>query len=325
MISILVPVYNVEKYLKRCVDSVLCQTFEDWEMILVDDGSPDGCPQIIDDYAKKDKRIIAIHKPNGGLPSARLAGFKEAHGNYIIFLDSDDWLLPDALQILYSHISEGWDIVKCRPMRDDGIKHWTENYKINQGVINSQNEYAEAIIYNDIHPYLHSGIYRKNLFSESVFKPIIETGISFGEDWFTNILIIDKVHQVKIVNQCVYAYFVNKKSMVSSSTLSKKIADAADTFLYTYLNQINPELSKKAYYKNYIGALIDLFKPEIPFKWSTYKMVHEFFHIHPEMKEKVSNKYLHFINYPLIFYLYTRIYTFLYKWIKLKGRTRKLS
>lgn len=325
MISVLVPVYNVEKYLKRCVDSVLNQTYKDWELILVDDGSPDKCPIIIDEYTEMDRRIKAIHKPNGGLPSARLAGFQNACGEYIVFLDSDDWLLPDALEILYSHISEGWDIVKCRPMRHDAIKHWTENYKIIEGVINSQNEYAEAIIYNDIHPYLHSGIYRKDLFSESVFKPIIETGISFGEDWFANVLIIDKVHRIKIVNRCVYAYFVNEKSMVGCSTLSKKVSDAADSFLYKYLHNINPELSKKAFYKNYLGALNDLFKPEIPFKWSTYKMVHDFFNEHPDVKKRANKKYLYFINCPPIFYLYARVYTFLFKWIKLKGKIRKLS
>lgn len=324
MISVLVPVYNVEKYLRRCIDSVLAQSFKDWEMILVDDGSPDRCPQIIDEYTAKDRRINAVHKTNGGLPSARLAGFQKAHGDYIIFLDSDDWLLPNALQILYNHISEGWDLVKCRPMRHNGVNYWIENYRINQGVIKSRNEYAEAIIYNDIHPYLHSGIYRKNLFSESVFNPIIKAGISFGEDWFANVLIIDKVHSIKIVDQCVYAYFVNEKSMVSSSTLSKKVADAADSFLYKYLDRIDPSLSQKAFYKNYIGALNDLFKPEIPFKRSTYNMVRDFFYEHPEMKKRVNKKYKYFINRPILFYIYSRIYVFLFKWVKLKGKRRKM-
>ena len=79
-ISILVPVYNVEQYLPRCIESVLTQDFQDWEIILVDDGSPDKCPQICDEYAKKDKRIRVVHKVNGGLVSARLAGFEASVG-----------------------------------------------------------------------------------------------------------------------------------------------------------------------------------------------------------------------------------------------------
>lgn len=90
-VSVIIPIYNVEKYLKQCVDSVLNQSYQNLEIILVDDGSPDGCPQICDDYQKKDERIIVIHKLNGGLSSARNAGMKVVTGNYIIFLDSDDF------------------------------------------------------------------------------------------------------------------------------------------------------------------------------------------------------------------------------------------
>ena len=90
-VSILVPIYNVEKYLPRCIESVLSQDFRDYELILVDDGSPDQCPQICDEYAKKDSRIKVVHKQNGGLVSARLAGFMEARGEYLVFLDSDDY------------------------------------------------------------------------------------------------------------------------------------------------------------------------------------------------------------------------------------------
>ena len=84
-ISVLVPVYKVEPYLRRCIDSVLEQDFQDWELILVDDGSPDNCPAICDEYAERDKRIRVIHKPNGGLVSARLAGFQNARGTYLVF------------------------------------------------------------------------------------------------------------------------------------------------------------------------------------------------------------------------------------------------
>lgn len=89
--SIIIPVYKVEKYLRQCVDSVLTQTLDDYEIILVDDGSPDGSPVICDEYAAKDGRVKVIHKKNGGLSSARNAGLDVAEGEYVIFLDSDDW------------------------------------------------------------------------------------------------------------------------------------------------------------------------------------------------------------------------------------------
>ena len=92
LISVIIPVYKVEKYLKRCIDSVINQTYKNLEIILVDDGSPDNCPKICDDYSKKDKRIKVIHKKNGGVSAARNKGLKLSNGDYIVFVDSDDWL-----------------------------------------------------------------------------------------------------------------------------------------------------------------------------------------------------------------------------------------
>jgi len=100
-VSIIIPVYKVEEYLADCLTSVLNQTFQDYEMILVDDGSPDSCPQLCDEWATKDKRIKVIHRENGGLSAARNSGVKAAEGDYLYFLDSDDELTPDALEAMY--------------------------------------------------------------------------------------------------------------------------------------------------------------------------------------------------------------------------------
>lgn len=101
-VSFIVPVYDVEKYLKECVDSILAQNFDSFEIILVDDGSPDSCPKICDEYAKNDNRIKAIHKKNAGVSSARNDGIKMAQGEYICFIDSDDYIAEDYAENLYN-------------------------------------------------------------------------------------------------------------------------------------------------------------------------------------------------------------------------------
>lgn len=102
----IVPIYKVEEYIERCIDSILAQTFTDFEVILVDDGSPDRCPQICDDYKKIDKRVRVIHKPNGGLVSARNAGILAAQGDYICYVDSDDWADENMLQFVHDKLAE---------------------------------------------------------------------------------------------------------------------------------------------------------------------------------------------------------------------------
>ena len=105
MISVIVPVYNVEKYLHRCVDSILNQTYRDFELLLVDDGSTDNCPQICDEYARLDSRVKVIHKHNGGLVSARNAGILAAQGDYIFYVDSDDWADENMLQFVHDKLA----------------------------------------------------------------------------------------------------------------------------------------------------------------------------------------------------------------------------
>ncbi len=100
-VSIVVPIYNVEKYLRECVDSILNQTLRDIEVILVDDGSPDACPQIVDEYARQDSRVVAIHQPNSGYSRAVNHGIEKSHGEYIGIIESDDWIEPDMYEKLY--------------------------------------------------------------------------------------------------------------------------------------------------------------------------------------------------------------------------------
>ena len=104
LISVIIPVYKVEEYLENCIQSVIKQTVSDLEIILVDDGSPDQCPEICDLWADKDSRIKVIHKENGGLSDARNAGLDIAQGEYLSFVDSDDWIAPDMYELSLIHI-----------------------------------------------------------------------------------------------------------------------------------------------------------------------------------------------------------------------------
>ena len=115
-VSLVIPVYGVEKYIHQCLDSIINQTFTDFEVILVDDGSPDNCPQICDEYAQKDSRIKVIHKKNGGVSAARNDGLKATSGEWVYFVDSDDWIEPDALEKLVGRGEEtGADCVISDP------------------------------------------------------------------------------------------------------------------------------------------------------------------------------------------------------------------
>ena len=103
LVSVIVPIYNVEKYLEKCIESIVNQTYKNLEIILVDDGSPDNCPAICDEWAQKDSRIKVIHKKNGGLSSARNAGLEVSNGEYISFVDSDDWLDENTFEEVYNN------------------------------------------------------------------------------------------------------------------------------------------------------------------------------------------------------------------------------
>ena len=153
-ISVIVPVYNVEKYIRKCVDSLLAQHFDDLEIILVDDGSPDRCPEICDGYARDHAHVKTVHKPNGGLSDARNRGALEASGEYLAFIDSDDSIHPDMLATLYRLITENdadmaacgvyncYDDGRMRPQTDkrlefccsgqDALKHMLEG----KGLVN---------------------------------------------------------------------------------------------------------------------------------------------------------------------------------------------
>lgn len=137
-VSIIVPVYNAEKYLRRCIDSILSQSFEHFELLLVDDGSTDSSGVICDEYATKDNRVRVFHKTNGGVSSARNLGIVKSCGEWVAFVDADDRLLKDALNILMNKSASGTDLVICgyEIYNEDGELIFTTDIEAQEKFIN---------------------------------------------------------------------------------------------------------------------------------------------------------------------------------------------
>lgn len=135
MISIIIPVYKVEEYLDQCVQSVVDQTYQDLEIILVDDGSPDNCPQMCEDWAKKDARIKVIHQENRGLSDARNTGIREAKGEWLYFLDSDDWIIPECIELMMLQVEKYPDV----ELVQGGVLSNNQDYKKWLSIENKKN------------------------------------------------------------------------------------------------------------------------------------------------------------------------------------------
>lgn len=325
-ISILIPVYKVEQYLQRCIDSVLSQDFTDYELILVDDGSPDRCGMICDENACKDSRIKVVHKKNGGLVSARKVGFEASVAPYLVFLDSDDWLMPGALSTLYRKIDEGYDIVRGRNWRvlDNGEK-MLEQPRLATGELNGCEAYLQAIINASMSPYLWGAIYRRDLFSSQMYEQILP--VSIGEDWVTNIAIASKVKRVCLTEEIVYCYFINRASMMQQRVCSWEYGDMIERILYNVTGDAPAFFKSKIRECRICGKIADFFVPELSFSEKTYQDVRNYLSDSSRRKNVsaiVDSKFMHFIDYRLLFKYYSIFYRFLFRWFKLKGRKRKL-
>lgn len=207
LISVIVPVYKEEKYLPNCIESVQKQSYFNWELILVDDGSPDNCPRICDEYASRDDRIKVIHKENGGLSSARNTGLDVSNGDYVTFLDSDDFWHKDYLKIMLAICEESnAQMSQCQFVRGEETifpesKDWGKvNVYTNHTVFTSQ---ATNII-------MCGKMYARHLFDD-IRMPI---GLINEDDWTTWKLYY-KAGKVAVTSQPLYYYTVNPESIMS--------------------------------------------------------------------------------------------------------------
>jgi len=224
LISVIIPVYNVEKYLYRCVESIKNQTYANLEIILVDDGSPDNCPQMCDELASEDKRIKVIHKDNGGQGLARNSGLEIATGEYVTFVDSDDWIADTHIANLYSAITENSAdvVIGSHSVATDTENITPQQIRIEQKVYSGK-EVEEEILLSVIGPdvsfpkdvQIESAVwgklYRRSIIAENNIKFPSER-IAVGEDMFFNALCINFSKRVVAINEVGYNYFENLKS-----------------------------------------------------------------------------------------------------------------
>lgn len=213
LISIIVPVYKVEKYLERCIDSILNQSYRNFELILVDDGSPDGCGAICDTYAKRDSRISVIHKSNGGLSDARNAGLKLAKGTYIAFVDSDDWISSKYLERLIKvlKLTES-DICECEILRTKGNGEDLLNVDSEVFRIYDTQEALEMLIRDlDFHQYVWNKLYKRDCL-EGIFFDKGKT----NEDEFWTYQIFGKAKRVVKISEVLYFYYQREDSIMGT-------------------------------------------------------------------------------------------------------------
>ena len=222
--SIIIPVYKVEKYLSKCVESVVSQNFEDWEAILVDDGSPDNCPALCDDYAKKDKRIKVIHKPNGGLSDARNAGIATANGKYILFLDSDDYLYSDTVLAEISNSFKNANFPEICYLPNE---YWSSSPNSVSSKYKEETLPLEKFLKRVIkNYYLHTAgqqfVLRLDYLKENGLR--FKKGILHEDElWFSQILMqVKKVH----ICPCVFYFYVdNRDGSIINSAKEKNVKD----------------------------------------------------------------------------------------------------
>lgn len=237
-VSIIVPVYQVEKYIRQCVDSILAQTFTDFELILVDDGSKDKSGQICDEYARMDKRVKVIHKENGGAADTRNRGMDQAVGNYVMFVDSDDYIAPTMLECLYRNmLNENADIAACNYL------YFYENDRQKDFATNVKSEVltgAEIFYYrkNERNYGFWTVVWNKLMKRQTVGKVRFRSGKYYEDEFWAN-----EIYQMDIkivtIQECLYYYRQHENSTMRQKKIARSLdlIEAYQERIYIYLKE----------------------------------------------------------------------------------------
>lgn len=248
LISVIIPIYKVEPYLRRCLDSVIRQTYTNLDIILVDDGSTDNCPQICDEYAAKDERIIVIHQKNGGLSDARNNGTKRATGEYIFFLDGDDELPSNAISLLVEQVSlhPSIEVVIGEMLSSPYTKAYDTHYLKNVDYIDN-NDWVRKNFYR-VHNRLPVNACNKLVQTDFILKNqfFFEPGL-IHEDELWMFLVAQKLSRIAFVHHTTYIRYINPNSITSATSFSKK-TQAWDRILSTIFPSITDPYSNEQFF-----------------------------------------------------------------------------
>lgn len=215
LVSIIVPVYNVDKYLYRCVESLINQTYANIEIILVDDGSPDNCPQMCDDFAEKDKRIKVIHQKNGGVSAARNTGMSCANGEYLLFVDSDDYASVKLVEkAMIKLLDEQADIVIYEHANDYGSR--IEEAKFGAEYVENTEKLIKGFVWNHIPSYVWSVVAKRKLW-DGVKYPIC-TNFEDIVAWFD---VAIKASKIVLLREVLYYYNCANINSITTYTSSR--------------------------------------------------------------------------------------------------------
>ena len=226
MISVIIPVYKVAPYLRKCIDSVINQTYRNLEILLIDDGSPDECGIICDEYRDKDNRIKVFHTKNNGLSAARNVGLKVATGKYLGFIDSDDWIEADMYELLIQRLEEtGADISNCGFWIESASRQ--VEYKFDEAIYDDTDA-LRALLYGNLHNYAWNKLYRRELF-QNVFFP---EGKNY-EDFAIMHRIVNNSSKIATIGECKYHYRARMGS-ITKTFIAENILDYADAYLVRY-------------------------------------------------------------------------------------------
>lgn len=246
LISVIVPVYKVEEYIHKCVDSILNQTYKNLEIILVDDGSPDRCPEICDEYAAMDARVKVIHKENGGLSDARNAALDICKGSYVTFVDSDDWIDLQCVELLYNTLKKYQaDIAITNPIfvyQSPYIEKIRLEFTKPEGAFNRL-EALESMLYQEQFDTSACGkLYKVHLFKHIKFPK----GMLF-EDLATTYQLIHLSDKISYINKPMYYYLQRENSIITAPFHAKKmhLINICDEML-KFMKKNYPQLKKAA-------------------------------------------------------------------------------
>ena len=269
LLTVVIPVYNVEKYLKRCVESVLVQGWHNYDILLVDDGSTDSSPQICDDYVKAYDFISVIHKENGGLSEARNTGILHAKGEYVYFPDSDDWLEPQTFTELAEVLeSQEFELVSFNREFVKGEEDAIVSDPLVTQVFGGKDAFVQMLKHSYITGFANDKIYKKSLF--------IDNNISFPkgkyyEDLGTNYKLFLSAENVFATNQKYYHYLIDNPDSITQSWNEQKFSDMFgfykdifySDFVRSQLNKEELQISQRYYVNGLIHILASLYKSKL--------------------------------------------------------------